>query len=79
MNKSSAVALALGAAFAALLCLARRRDPEQFSNAEVRKQLRQIHDDLFLQRRLTVESRQVLNDAHHRICAVTKALGKQPS
>jgi hypothetical protein len=38
-----------------------------------------IADELFLQRPHTVESRQVLNDAHHRICAVTKALEKQPS
>lgn len=33
-----------------------------------------IADDLFLQRRHTVESRQVLNDAYHRI-----SLEKQPS
>ena len=79
MNKCSAVPLALGAAFAALLCLARRRQPGQFSDDEVHKQLRRIHEDLFVQRRLSVESRRVLNDAHRLIHGVTKSLEKQSS
>ena len=79
MNKCTAVPLALGAALAALICLARRRQPEPVSDADLRTQLRQIHDDLFIQRRLTIDNRRVLNDAHRRISGVTKALEKQPS
>ena len=79
MIKCTAVPLALGAAFAALLCLARRRQPDQFCDAEIRTQLRQIHDDLLVQRRLSVHAQRVLNDAHHLIHGVTKTLEKQPS
>lgn len=79
MNKACAVPLALGAACAALLCLARQRRPDAISNADLRRQLRQIHDDLFLQRRLSVRTQQVLNDAHKLIHGVTKTLEKQPS
>ncbi len=79
MNKCSAVPFALGAAFAALLCLARRRHPEQVSDADVQKQLRQIHNDLFVQRRLSIHTQSVLNDAHRLIHGVTKSLEKQPS
>jgi hypothetical protein len=63
---NNCTALAIGAALGALLCLVRRRRPEPVTDADLQKQLRQIHDDLFIRRRLTVESRQVLNDAHHR-------------
>ena len=79
MNKATAVPLALGAACAALLCLARLRRPDAISHDDLQRQLRQIHDDLFIQRRISVRSRQVLNDAHRLIHGVTKALEKQPS
>lgn len=79
MNKATAVPLALGAACAAPLCLARQRRPDRISHADLQRQLRQIHDDLFLQRRLSVRTKQVLNDAHRLIHGVTKALEKQPS
>ena len=71
--RAGVMACSRGGRVAALLCLNRRSDPQQFSNAEVRKQLRRSTRTVFIQRRLTVESRQVPNDAHHHICTVTKA------
>ena len=79
MNKTSAVPLALGAACAALLCLPRLRRPDQISYDDLQRQLRQIHDDLFIQRQMSIRSRLILNDAHRLIHGVTKTLGKQPS
>ncbi len=79
MNKCSAVALALGAACAALVCLTRRQQPALAGGANLETRLRQIHDDLFLQRRLSIHIQQVLNDAHKLIHGVSKGLEKQPS
>ena len=79
MNKCSLAPLALGAACAALVCLARRQQPAPAGDPNIEKRLRQIHDDLFLQRRLSVHTQQVLNDAHKLIHTVSKGLEKQPS
>jgi hypothetical protein len=79
LNKASAVPLALGTACVALLCLARLCRPDRVSHADLQRQLSQIHQDLFIQRRFSVRSRRVLNDAHRLIHGVTKALEKQPS
>ncbi|MFP5227413.1 MAG: hypothetical protein ACLGXA_07260 [Acidobacteriota bacterium] len=77
--KCSLVPFTLGAACAALFCLVRRQQPAQAAEAGLEKRLRQIHDDLFLQRRLSVRTQLVLNDAHKRISAVSKGLEKPAS
>ncbi len=76
--KSSLVPLALGAACAALFCLVRRQKTTT-GNFDIEAGLRQIHKDLFLQRRLSIRTRLVLNDAQKLIHAVSKGLEKQPS
>ena len=77
--KCSLVPLALGAACAALVCLTRRQRPVPVRDPSLELRLRQIHDDLFVQRRLTIRTQQVLNDAHRLIHGVSKGLEKQPS